>query len=585
MKHLKFIYLLFAVLLTISCKHDLLVDDDADSGMKLSPKEMAITPGYLQLPNGSFEDGTGNTFTNWSMYNGSSMMSATTVPAEVYQGNRALKVVSTVSNGQSGSWKIQLASVNLPTVSGSDYRIRVWAKATGTGANGFRCETRGGTTQLLPHKTIKTSWGLYEWIFKATADSTMILLDLGADINTYYIDNISVSEVSASGAYSAIWGENGELWDKSCIPDFTNAGYRSGNQSIPDYPQSINVTTLGAVGDGVTDNTAVFKTAINQCAENGTIYIPAGKYILKDTLMIKRSGINIKGAGDATILYFTKGLEELYPRYNVAGSPNQSAWSWEGGMITFSGNISGSGIQSLKIEFPDNAWAGHNFHERAYNAIGYTNSAHDGWIKNVKLKGCDIGIWIGRTSHHITAEGWTLESGPVRAAGTNGVGHHGVNIYGGYNLLQNFELKGKYHHDLSVESAYSIFNVFRNGKGTDICIDHHNHQVRNNLFTNLNVGIGTRLYTSGGNDTPAGININETYWNITATNNLSYNYMGYNTSGAKSKNNVAVGIKTSSGSATPNADNNWYETINPASLYPKDLYVSQMKLVKNIVVN
>lgn len=61
--------------------------------------------------------------------------------------------------------------------------------------------------------------------------------------------------------------------------------------------------------------------------------------------------------------------------------------------------------------------------------------------------------------------------------------------------------------------------------------------------------------------------------------------MGYNTSGTKSKNNVAVGIKTTSGSALPNVDNNWYETISPAILYPKDLYVSQMKLVKNITVN
>ncbi|QQT26379.1 glycosyl hydrolase family 28-related protein [Sphingobacterium spiritivorum] len=582
MKDLKFIYLLLAVLLTISCKNDLLVDDEADSDMKLSPKEMAITPGYLPLPNGSFEEGTGNTFTDWTAFNGASTLSATTVPAEVYEGNRALKVVNTVSNGIDNSWKIQFGSAYLPTVSGRDYRIRVWAKATATGTNGFRFQIRGGTTQFLPHKKIGTSWALYEWGFTATADSTMILFNLGADANTYYIDNVSVSEVPATVAYSAIWGENGELWDKSRIPDFTNAGYKSGNQAIPDYPQSINVTTLGAVGDGVTDNTAVFKTAIKQCAENGTIYIPAGKYVLKDTLMIKRSGINIKGAGDATILYFTKGLEELYPRYNATSK--QSPWSWEGGMITFSENISGSGIQSLKIEFPDNAWAGHNFHERAYNAIGYTKNAHDGWIKNVKMKGCDIGIWIGPTSHHITAEGWTLESGPVRAAGTKGVGHHGVNIYGGYNLFQNFEVKGKFHHDLSVESASSIFNVFRNGKGTDICLDHHNHQVRNNLFTNLNVGTGSRLYTSGGNDTPAGININETYWNITAINNLSYNNMGSG-SGAKSKNNVAVGIKTTSGSALPNVNNNWYETISPASLYPKDLYVSQMKLVKNITVN
>lgn len=252
-------------------------------------------------------------------------------------------------------------------------------------------------------------------------------------------------------------------------------------------------------------------------------------------------------------------------------------------MITFSGDISKSGIQSLKIVFPDKVWSGHNFHERGYNGIGFSNKANNGWVRNVTITGSDIGIWIDGSSHHITVEKWKLDLGSIRAAGIAGQGHHGVNIYGGYNLFQEFEIEGKFAHDLSVESSRSIFNVIRNGKGKDICIDHHNHNSRNNLFTNLDLGIGSRLYLSGGNDRPLGLNINETYWNITAANYLSYNLTG---EGAKkSKNNVAVGIKTTTASMLPNTDNNWYETINPSFLFPKDLYVSQMKLVKNINLN
>ncbi|KAF5298837.1 hypothetical protein FQR65_LT19575 [Abscondita terminalis] len=113
---------------------------------------------------------------------------------------------------------------------------------------------------------------------------------------------------------------------------------------------------------------------------------------------------------------------KLYPRYKCYSNNPPGHGKW---YDTFFREYQRIGIQSLKIEFPDTLPGRAQVHERAYNAIGYTNSAYDGWIKNVTMKGCDIGIWIGKTSHHITAESWTLESGPGRAAGTMGVGHHG----------------------------------------------------------------------------------------------------------------------------------------------------------------
>ena len=396
------------------------------------------------------------------------------------------------------------------------------------------------------------------------------------------MSNTNSALVKTEKNYSKIWGVKGKLWDRSRIPDFTNAGYKSGNTPIPNYPVRVDVTALGAKGDGLTDNTEVFRKAIRECGVNGTVYIPEGKYLLSDTLVIKKNNVNIRGAGRSTILYFTKGLEELYPRYN--GS--QSSWSWEGAMILFDNGVVDSGIELLTIEFPDYPWTGHNFRERGYNAVGF-NEANSCWLRNMTLKGCDMGIWIGRSAHHITADNWKLTSGARRLASSFGrkIGHHGVNIYGGYNLLQNFELEAEFHHDLSVESEFSKFNVFRNGKGTNINIDHHNHAPRNNLFTNIDLGLGSRPYESGGAVGPYGISINETYWNITAVKDMPYNYVGYGTAGIKSKNNVAVGIKTAQSSEMPNVDNNWYETIQPALLYPKDLYIEQMRLVKKIKIH
>lgn len=376
--------------------------------------------------------------------------------------------------------------------------------------------------------------------------------------------------------YSSAWGRNGEKWDTAKIPDFTHAGYREG-KPLPAYTASVDITKFGGKGDGKADNTTAFRKAIAACKKNGVVFVPAGAYLLSDSIIIRKGNISIRGAGKGTtILLFSKGLEELYPLYNI-GTPNQTTWSWSGAMLLFD-NTTGSGIEHLTVQFPDSAYAGHNFHERAYNAIGFTNGTNNGWVNDVQMINADIGIWVERSAHHITAQQWSLDFGPVRNAQKIS-GHHGVNIYGGYNLLQDFRVNGRYVHDLSVESDKSVFNVFRAGGGKDLCIDHHNHDQAHNLFTNLNAGEGTRLYFSGGKLVPQGVSFYETYWNITAKNDMDY-CDHFNSAAMQSKNNTAVGIKTKEVSDTSNVYRNWFETIDPALLEPKDLYKAQL-MIKN----
>ena len=376
--------------------------------------------------------------------------------------------------------------------------------------------------------------------------------------------------------YSAIWGKNGESWDKSRIPDFTDAGYKKGKIAIPKFPPGVNVNDFGAKGDGVTDNTEAFKRAIKACKKNTALLIPAGVYMIADTICINKSGIAIRGSGkDKTTIFIKNGLEQLYPKYNKLGYHNQTPWSWGGSMISFTGNISDIGIENLSIRFPDSLYAGHNFHERAYNAIGFSNGAHDGWVRNVDIIGADVGIWIEKSANHITAEDWTLQMGPERAA-QDLSGHHGVNIYGGHNLLQYFEIRAIYQHDLSVESDSSVYNIFRCGKGKDLCIDHHNHQQSKNLFTYLDAGIGSRIYKSGGNEGPLGISHNEVFWNIRSQLPLQYSDQ-FDAKNGRSHDDVEVGINTKRPSELGIHDGNWFETISPEDLYPADLYLAQLK--------
>ncbi len=50
---------------------------------------------------------------------------------------------------------------------------------------------------------------------------------------------IICADSSHAQTYSKLWGKNGELWDKKRIPDFTNAGYKSGKATIPDCKEII----------------------------------------------------------------------------------------------------------------------------------------------------------------------------------------------------------------------------------------------------------------------------------------------------------------------------------------------------------
>jgi hypothetical protein len=139
---------------------------------------------------------------------------------------------------------------------------------------------------------------------------------------------------------SRLWGLSGEAWTSySRLPDFSQAGYRSGQAPIPNFPIQVNVKDEGAVGDGATDDTQAFLKAIAQ-ADHGAVYIPAGRYVITQQLKIDRSNIVLRGAGRTkTVLYFPKSLTEAVGP-GKTWAPGGS-WSWSGGFLFFSGHDAG----------------------------------------------------------------------------------------------------------------------------------------------------------------------------------------------------------------------------------------------------
>ena len=57
----------------------------------------------------------------------------------------------------------------------------------------------------------------------------------------------------------------------------------------------INVQTHGAVGDGVTDDTAAIQAAIT--ATRGVLHFPAGTYLVTDALTIAADRVTLQGDG------------------------------------------------------------------------------------------------------------------------------------------------------------------------------------------------------------------------------------------------------------------------------------------------
>lgn len=63
--------------------------------------------------------------------------------------------------------------------------------------------------------------------------------------------------------------------------NWAHSGYEG---TIPSPPITIDLSTIGAVGDGVTDNYTIVQNAINAASGRTVLYFPPGNYLLSSTL-------------------------------------------------------------------------------------------------------------------------------------------------------------------------------------------------------------------------------------------------------------------------------------------------------------
>lgn len=239
---------------------------------------------------------------------------------------------------------------------------------------------------------------------------------------------------------------------------------------------------------------------------------------------------------------------------------------WNATAKIFSPSVTEVGIEDLCFEFPDVPYRGH-FKEDGYNAVAISG-ASDCWVRNVRIVNADSGPFLNGSSF-VTLDGLVFEASrqPTKKGES---GHHGVTV-GDDNLLTNFDFRCKFIHDITVEGTGG--GVVSKGRGEDLSFDHHKRYPHANLFTDIDLGEGTRVYKSGG-----GANRGRhsaawaTFWNLRSNTPVTNFPAGFgpdlmNFIGANSRDAVIL-----------DPEGIWFEPIAPAALQPGNLYEAQKAL-------
>jgi hypothetical protein len=239
---------------------------------------------------------------------------------------------------------------------------------------------------------------------------------------------------------------------------------------------------------------------------------------------------------------------------------------WRPVLFEDASSVEEIGIENLTVEFPATDYLGH-FAELGQNAIAF-DGVRNSWVRNVTIKNADSGLFINGNS--TTLEGILLLSDRRRHEPRNSSGHHGIILGGTDLLLTNFEFRTKFIHDITMTHG-SAGNVVSNGRGEDLCFDHHKYANHANLFTNIDVGTGSNIFHSGGGD-KLGRHCGAwtTWWNIRSENPISYPVEW-----APEMINL-VGLKGDDDSVT-NPHGRWFEVIPPEQITPQDLYRAQLE--------
>lgn len=365
--------------------------------------------------------------------------------------------------------------------------------------------------------------------------------------------------------YSKLWGKNGEKWEPetSRLRDFTNVGYKKGEVPIPDWPVGVKVTDYGAVPDDMKDDSQAFLDAIAACPEKHAVLVPKGRYHILQQIRLSRDHFVLRGEDMyETVLFFPKNLIEIYPGVDYDKSYQTAFIHAEKG--------TGCSIENLSFEFREQMKRGH-WEFRGADAIFYGKKVQDSWIRNLYIKNVDHGIDVHGQRISVLNIIFDHFIGRPDTIGTSGitrwVGHVGIGFTSRHSLYHNIEFKGRYFHDFDIINVPS-HNVVSSVKGTNMALHHHGQGANHNLYTDVDMGLGTRSLGALTDDRRQKA---ETHWGLYGDTLFDPEKF----LSARNSDHVFVGIHADI--ETQITDTFWYEDIAPEKLHPGNIYLAQME--------
>ena len=471
-------------------------------------------------------------------------------------------------------------------------------------------------------------------------------------------------------ARSNLFGHVGELRDPhGRLPDYSYAGYRSGEAPLPIVPVVADVKSFGARGDGVTDDVQAFRAAIAFVASTGrpgAVRVPVGTYVIGGILELDDDGVVLRGDRSrpgGSVLYFprsgssltgsnkpwihgggglvhvgdrgsnnpglgarltsvvrdevrgdhtltvssTAGLsvgdyvvlqqtessdrslgrhmhnDQAYPG-NCKYMPQPSRRvvtieriqgtqlvlkephkldvraKWSPALYRYEG-VREVGIEHLHLACEPHSYPGH-LQEAGYNPITF-HGAVDSWMNDVTIEYADNGPSAYGLSKNCTFRNVVLQAGMA--------GHHAFSLaYSTDCLLEDFVVEPVFIHGITLDHQ-AAGNVIRRGFGTDLSLDHHRDASYENLFSDVHVGNGGQVWTSGGASCAGPrAGARNTYWNLQSSGWSAPPPLPTSPEWAQVQSNVVPG-----GYTTYSEDGLWSEALG--SLRVRDLYAAQLE--------
>lgn len=240
---------------------------------------------------------------------------------------------------------------------------------------------------------------------------------------------------------------------------------------------------------------------------------------------------------------------------------------WSAEISPAKSSVEEVGIEGLTFEFPLTPYMGH-FTEVGYNAIAMSG-VRNCWVRDITIRHADSGMFIDGLN--VTLTGITIESDRMPDEKLQSTGHHGITLSEQDCLLTDFDVRARFVHDITMTRG-SEGNVIMRGRGVDLAFDHHKYANHANLFCDIDLGAGTRMFRSGGGaDLGRHCGAWTTFWNIRAAQPQIWPQRGWSPDMIN-----LIGVATDQ-PAEMNKDAKWFEPIPPAQLHPQNLYEAQLQ--------